>query len=315
MDIAIRPLAQDDLPEADRIFRLSFGTFIGLPDPMSFMGDADMVSTRARAAPSAAFGAYLDGTLVGSNFAADWGSFGFFGPLTVRPDLWDQGIAQRLLVAAMGAFECWGTRQVGLFTFADSPRHHRLYGKFGFRPQALTAVMSKPVGGAGAAAAGRWTTLSELPPDARADCLGACRALTEAVRPGLDLLGEIRMVMDQRLGDTVLVHDGTEMVAFAVCHLGGGSEAGSGAAYAKFGAARPGPDAERHFGRLLSACEAFAAARGAERLVAGVNLARRDAHHIMSERGLRTKMEGIAMQRPDEPGHNRPDCFVMDDWR
>ena len=22
-----------------------------------------------------------------------------------------------------------------------------------------------------------------------------------------------------------------------------------------------------------------------------------------------------AMQRPNEPGHNRPDCFVIDDWR
>src|SRR3712207_2483167 len=58
---------------------------------MSFMGDADLVGTRWRAAPDAAFGAYIDGALVGSNFAADWESFGFFGPLTVRPDLWDRG--------------------------------------------------------------------------------------------------------------------------------------------------------------------------------------------------------------------------------
>jgi hypothetical protein len=50
-------------------------------------------------------------------------------------------------------------------------------------------------------------------------------------------------------------------------------------------------------------------------LIAGVNLARRDAHRMMSERGFRPFLEGIAMQRPDEPGHNRPDCFVMDDWR
>jgi hypothetical protein len=217
----------------------------------------------------------------------------------------------------MGLFERWGTRQAGLFTFPDSPKHIGFYRKFGFEPQALTPVMSKPVerGGGGGAETGRWSTCSETPPEARAARLAACRALTEEVRPGLDLRGEMQAVAQQGLGDTVLVHDGAELAAFAVCHVGKGSEAGTGTAYAKFGAARPGPGAARRFDRLLSACEAFARARGAERVVAGVNLARRDAHRAMSERGFRTLLEGIALQRPDEPGHNRPDCFVLDDWR
>jgi hypothetical protein len=51
MDIAIRPLDEQDLPEADRIFRVAFGTFLGLPDPLSFMGDADLVRTRWRTDP------------------------------------------------------------------------------------------------------------------------------------------------------------------------------------------------------------------------------------------------------------------------
>jgi hypothetical protein len=33
-------LLEADLPEADRIVRLAFGTFLGIPDPASFMGDA-----------------------------------------------------------------------------------------------------------------------------------------------------------------------------------------------------------------------------------------------------------------------------------
>jgi hypothetical protein len=60
MQIEIRPLHQRDLPEADRIFRLAFGTFIGLPDPMAFAGDADLVNPRWRANPEAALGAYAD---------------------------------------------------------------------------------------------------------------------------------------------------------------------------------------------------------------------------------------------------------------
>ena len=45
-NVNIRPLQESDLPKADRILRLSFGTFVGLPDPMTFFGDADVVRTR-----------------------------------------------------------------------------------------------------------------------------------------------------------------------------------------------------------------------------------------------------------------------------
>ena len=96
-DVSVRPLREDDLSEADRIMRLAFGTFFELPDPMTFMGDAGYVRTRWLAAPDAAFGAEVDGKLVGSNFATNWGSVGFFGPLTVEPDLWNKGIGSRLM--------------------------------------------------------------------------------------------------------------------------------------------------------------------------------------------------------------------------
>jgi GNAT superfamily N-acetyltransferase len=91
-------------------------------------------------------GADLHGELVGSNFAANWGSVGFFGPLTVRPDLWDRGIASRLLESTMELFDGWNTKHAGLFTFAHSPKHIGLYQKFGFWPQFLTAIMSRSVG-------------------------------------------------------------------------------------------------------------------------------------------------------------------------
>jgi hypothetical protein len=39
MEIEVRPLREPDLDDADRIFRLAFGTFIGLPDPLAFGGD------------------------------------------------------------------------------------------------------------------------------------------------------------------------------------------------------------------------------------------------------------------------------------
>jgi hypothetical protein len=85
--VLIRAMKEADLGEARSIFRLAFGTFLGVPDPEAFWADREYVFTRWRANPRAALIAEENGKLVGSNFATHWGSFGFFGPLTVRPDL------------------------------------------------------------------------------------------------------------------------------------------------------------------------------------------------------------------------------------
>ena len=312
MNLMIRPLERKDLPEANRIFRLAFGTFLNVPDPMSFSGDAEVVQTRWLAAPGTVLGAYRFGSLVGSSFAANWGSFGVFGPLTVHPSLWDQDIGRRLLEANIELFEEWGVRQIGLFTFPDSPKHIALYQRFGFWPQYLTPLLCKSVT---ALTTPGWSRYSEIPVGERECCLSRCRSITDAVYPGLDLGSEIRSVALQDLGDTVLVYDGADLAGFAVCHLGAGSESTTGTAYVKFGAVRPGASAARYFSQLLLACEALAGAHGLTQLLAGVNSARRGAYQMMLERDFRTVFLGTAMQRPDEPGYNRPDCFVMDDWR
>src|SRR5689334_1798675 len=144
-NIIVRPLQETELSTADAIMRLAFGTFIGLPDPMSFMGDAAYVRNRWLARPEAAFAAEVDGEIIGSNFATKWGSVGFFGPLTIRPNYWDRGVAKRLMEPIVGLFDKWGTTHAGLFTFPHSAKHLGLYQRFGFWPRFLTPVMSKAV--------------------------------------------------------------------------------------------------------------------------------------------------------------------------
>src|ERR1700693_1173660 len=141
---AVRTLSENDLPEAERIVRVAFGTFLGVPEPETFWSDRDYVYGRYHSPHVAALGATLDGQLVGSNFATKWGSVGFFGPLTVRPDLQEHGIGQALLAKTMEQFETWGTRHAGLFTFAHSAKHVALYQKFGFHARFLTAIMLAP---------------------------------------------------------------------------------------------------------------------------------------------------------------------------
>lgn len=306
----VRPLTADDLPAADEILRAAFNTFVGVPD---LFGDADYVHTRFAAAPDAALAAEVDGALVGSNFVTRWGSFGFFGPLSIRPELWDQGVAQHLLEPTMDLLEGWSVTDAGLFTFADSAKHTALYRRYGFWPQRLTFVMAAPVGQAPPRQP-PLVRLSTVTPTERRSLLEGCADVTNRILDGLDLGREIDAVASQRLGDTVVLVD-DDVVGFAICHRGAGTEAGSGACYVKFGAVRPGPQADQHLGRLIDACFSYAGATGCHVLVAGSNAARVGACEALFSRGFRTQLQGVAMQRGDRPGFNRPDAHVLDDWR
>ncbi|HWX74962.1 MAG TPA: GNAT family N-acetyltransferase, partial [Solirubrobacteraceae bacterium] len=227
-EVVVRPLRAQEVDAADQLMRLAFGTYFGAPDPIAAMGDSEHVRTRYAAEPSWAFAAELDGELVGSNLATRWGSFAFFGPLSVHPDLWNRGIATELMRPIVDLFESWQVRQAALFTFANSAKHAALYQKFGFWPQYLTAVMEKPTD-AGAAAP-QVSAYSDASEGEREALLGSCRALTGALFPGLDVEHEIRATHAQGLGETIVLGEGAEPSAFAVCHCGAG-EAGSGTCY------------------------------------------------------------------------------------
>ncbi|HEY4128982.1 MAG TPA: GNAT family N-acetyltransferase [Gemmatimonadaceae bacterium] len=320
LDVTVRPMREDDLGVADHVMRVAFGTFLGMPDPTTFMGDANYVGTRWRADPEAAWVATADDNVVGSNFVSTWGSFGFFGPLTVRPDLWNQRVAQRLLEPVIDTFEARGVTHAGLYTFSHSQKHVALYQKFGFWPRHLIAMLSCAIPDAPPTAdhgslADSLTLFSGQPVAAQEDTLREARALTNTIYDGLDVSSEIRSVFAQHLGDTVLVRDEGGLVAFAVCHVGAGTEAGSGACYVKFAAAKPGSRAAPEFARLVRACEDFAARRGVARLVVGMNTAREFAYRHLLAHGFRIDRLGVAMERPSDGGYNRRDVHVIDDWR
>ncbi len=310
--VVIRPMGEDDLDAADRAHRLAFGTFFGLPEPGRFRADAEIVRTRWATDPGAAVVAELEGRVVGSGIGSAWGSVFIVGPITVHPELWSRGIARALMEGVMEvAARRPAVRLAALFTHPHSPKHIRLYESYGFLPHNLAGVFSKAVAPRPAGDAGG--VFSKLAADERDAALAACRAVTSAAYPGLDLSREIAAVAAQRLGDTVLLVEGGTITGFAICHAGAGTEAGKGRCLVKFAAVRPGAAADLE--ALLARCEAWAAAAGAERIVTGVNSNRRAAYRLLQARGYRADMNGIAMHRPDDPGYNRPDVFVLDDWR
>jgi hypothetical protein len=148
-----------------------------------------------------------------------------------------------------------------------------------------------------------------------AHCLKECSNLTDTIYSGLDLSREILAVHAQDFGDTVLLWDKTGLAGFAICHCGEGSEAGSNVCYVKFGAVRPGIQAGEQFEKLLALCEAYGATQKMLRLLAGVNTSHDAAYTRMVAQGFRSEIVSVVTHKPNQPGYNRPDVFVLDDWR
>ncbi|GAB4457622.1 MAG: hypothetical protein OHK0037_00380 [Elainellaceae cyanobacterium] len=319
MAITIRAMQEADLAIANHIFRLAFGTFIGLPDPQDFARTMNYMN-RWYLNPSAAFVAEENGQIIGSNIAANWGSFGGFGPLSVHPDYWNQKVGQHLVSAAMDYFDQHQISLLGIFTFSNSPKHLALYERFGFHPRCLTAVMTKPVQPQDFPP---FLKYSELTAANQADSLKRCTELTETLFSGLDWSREIQTVAARQWGETVLLEgaslgfsgNGPSLEGFAICHCGEGTEAGKDACYVKFGAVRSGDRAAQSLVALLQACEALAAQRGLSILICGVNTERQAAYQLLRSLGFRIDILGVALLSPNQPVMNHPGAFVLDDWR
>jgi GNAT superfamily N-acetyltransferase len=307
MDIVVRPLTAADLPAAARINRAAFSKFFGLPDPAKFRVAADVVGPRRRLWPEAGLALDLDGALAGAALMMRWGSVAILGPVTVAPEHWSKGLARALMPMLVALIDAGHFAFAGLFTHPQSPKHIRLYESYGFRMQRITAVMAKSVSPSPLSA----REFSRAEATERPHLLEAVRELTDGVFPGLDVTAEIADIARHGLGQTLLLESGDTIEGAAVCHFGAGSEASEGQVLVKFAAAR----GAEVFARLLVACEAYAAARGAKQVVAGTNTGRAEAYEIMQRAGYRTTMNGIAMTRPATDGYNRPGAFAIDDWR
>ncbi len=314
MTIEVRPLREDEVDAADAIYRRAFGTFLGLPDPLAFGGDAQVLRCRWSADPASTSAVLEDGALAGSNVVTRWGSVGLAGPLSVEPSRQGRGLARALVAEALRLLEGPPVTFRGVFTFAESPAHVGLYQRFGYWPASLAAVMSKAVPPREEAHSGL-ELLSRLPGDSQAEALSECRALTDAVFDGLDVTGEILAVGEQGTGETVLVREGSALAGLAVCHAGAGSEAGSGRAAVRLATVLPGPGAEARLRGLLEAVEAWAAGAGARVVAAGCSSGRIRAWKALREAGYRPYVQGIAMHHDRRPGYDREDVFVLDDWR
>ncbi len=309
--VKTRPCEPGDLAAAERIFREAFGTAQNAPDLARYWEDRNYVRSRWTADPGGAIVAEVGGEVVGLAMAVSWGSVAVFGPLAVDPNYWNRGIGGVLLQEMLKNPRMRDARLQALCTGAGSTSNVRLYQRFDFWPRFLIPILLKQVPARAGHGEERADRYSALGVEAKREMLRECAALTGGIFEGLDVSHEILSVERQNLGDTLVCRGLSKLDSFAVCHCGGGTEAGAETCYVKFAAAR----SAEAFSVMLSTVEEFTRSQGMERISAGVNAGRIGAYRQLLARGFRAVSHSVAMQRKSSAAYDGPEVFVIDDWR
>lgn len=91
VDVVVRPLDAANVDAAEDVFRDAFSTVLGA----GVHRDIELLRTRFRARHTTTLGAFADDAVVGSTVVTRWGSVAYFGPLSVTPKWWGEGICGR----------------------------------------------------------------------------------------------------------------------------------------------------------------------------------------------------------------------------
>jgi len=155
-----------------------------------------------------------DGQLVAFNMVHQSGHEGWMGPLAVRPDRQGEGLGSTMVRLGIDWLKGQGARTIGLETMPRTVENIGFYSRIGLVPGPLTVTLVRDVPRRGGAAPELFSAAgSQL-----ARRLEECRRLTDQLASGVDFSREISLTRDLGIGDTTLVREGTELVAFALWH-------------------------------------------------------------------------------------------------
>src|SRR6476646_3745235 len=155
-----------------------------------------------------------DGHVVAFNMVHRSGIEGWMGPLAVRPDRQGEGLGSTMVRLGIDWLKSEGARTIGLETMPRTVENIGFYSRIGLVPGPLTVTLVHDV-------PRRISAPPELLSKAGHQLAGRieeCCRLTDELAPGVDFSREITLTRDLGIGDTTLVRDGGELLAFALWH-------------------------------------------------------------------------------------------------
>jgi predicted N-acetyltransferase YhbS len=155
-----------------------------------------------------------DNQVVAFNMVHQSGFEGWMGPLAVRPDRQGEGLGSTMVRLGIDWLKGQGARTIGLETMPRTVENIGFYSRIGLVPGPLTVTLVHDV----PRRAGRPPELLSTAGPELGRRVEECRRLTDQLAPGVDFSREITLTRDLAIGDTTLVRDGSELVAFALWH-------------------------------------------------------------------------------------------------
>ncbi|CAN5822124.1 hypothetical protein BH24GEM1_BH24GEM1_24960 [soil metagenome] len=239
-----------------------------------------------------------EGHMVAFNMVHRSGTEGWMGPLAVRPDRQGEGLGSLMVRTGLEWLRTHGATTIGLETMPRTVDNIGFYSRIGLVPGHLTVTLVHDVPRRAAAEA----ELLSISPVGTERGIAECRQLAGALLSGVDFTREIALTRDLAIGDTTLVRDGGELVAFALWHS------------TPLAAGRPKDElrvlklAARHpaaFERLLEALPAAAAGERVNRIAVRCQTEFASAYLRLVSRGyrvhwtdLRMTLEGFGQRAP-----------------
>jgi hypothetical protein len=245
--------------------------------------------------------------MVAFNMVRRSGTEGWMGPLAVRPDRQGEGLGSLMVRTGIDWLRSQGATTIGLETMPRTVDNIGFYSRIGLVPGHLTVTLVSDVP---RRASGDVELLSRsaMAPE---QGFAACRRLAQSLLPGVDFTREIALTRQLAIGDTTLIRDGQELIAFALWHS------------TPLAAGRPKDELRVlklvardlvAFDRLLDAMPATAAAERVSRIAVRCQSEFAEAYLRLVNRGyrvhwtdLRMTLEGFAQQPPDRG-------IVMSNW-
>lgn len=248
-----------------------------------------------------------DGQMVAFNMVHQSGLEGWMGPLAVRPDRQGEGLGSTMVRLGIDWLKAQGAQTIGLETMPRTVENIGFYSRLGLVPGPLTVTLVHDV----PRRAGAPPELLSAAGHQHLQRLDECRRVTHELAPGVDFSREITLTRDLGIGDTTLVRDGGELLAFALWHS---TPLAAGRAKDEVRVLKLVARSLPAFERLLDALHGTAAAERVGRIAIRCQTEYAEAYLRLVEAGYRVHWTDLRMILREFPQHPSGNGVVLSNW-
>lgn len=245
--------------------------------------------------------------LVAFNMVHQSGAEGWMGPLAVRPDRQGEGLGSTMVRLGIDWLKGQGARTIGLETMPRTVENIGFYSRIGLVPGPLTVTLVHDVPrrlpGTPELLSGAGHQLFQRVED--------CRRLTDELAPGVDFTREIALTRDLGIGDTTLLRDRGELLAFALWHS---TPLAAGRAKDEVRILKLVARDLGAFDRLLDALHGTAATERVGRIAIRCQTEYADAYLRLVTAGYRVHWTDLRMVLLDYPQVQARSGIVLSNW-